>query len=94
MPMEAALCVRGEPFECSEGVNTHVAQPFQKFFCFSPRLFDLISKHFPPLFKGSFEPLLEDSVPLPEAFLPQLEDLSAYFQDFRKSIFKNFQASV
>ena len=65
----------------------------QRFFRFSPRLFGLISKHFPPLSQGSFEPLLEDSESLLEAFLPQFEDLSAYFQDFRKPILKNFRVS-
>lgn len=85
--------LRGEPFECSEGVNAHVFQPFPKFFRFSPRLFGLISKHFPPLSKGSFEPLLEDSAPHPEAFLPHFEDLPAFFQDFFELPLKNFRAS-
>ena len=60
----------------------------QRFFRFSPRLFGLISKHFPPLSQGSFEPLLEDSESLLEAFLPQFEDLPAYFPRLSKAYFQ------
>lgn len=60
----------------------------QRFFRFSPRLFGLISKHFPPLSQGSFEPLLEDPKSLPEAFLPHFEDLSGLFSRLSKAYFQ------
>lgn len=62
----------------------------QRFFRFSPRLFSLISKHFPPLSKGSFEPLLEDSESLTEAFLPHFEDLPTFFPRLSKAYFQEF----
>lgn len=60
----------------------------KRFFRFSPKIFGLISKYFPLLSKGSFEPLLEDSESLPEAFLPQFEDLSGLFSRLSKAYFQ------
>lgn len=69
----------------------------QRFFRFSPRLFSLISKHFPPLSKGSFEPLLEDPCLFPKRFclslktFPPFPRLSkAHFQERPSRFPKHF----
>ena len=66
----------------------------QRLFRFSPRLFGLISKYFPPSSKGSFEPLLEDSAPLPEAFQPLFEDLSDLFSKLSKAYFQELPSRL